>query len=101
MLQIKTEQTDGQVIIHLQGRMDLGGAKTANQSFMEQAELTERIILDCAELEYVASAGLRVLRQLHQTLKDKGGTLTLKSVCPEVMDIFEMTGFDALLTIEH
>ena len=100
MLQIMTEQTDGQITMHLQGRMDLSGAKTANQSFMEQAELTKRIILDCTELEYVASAGLRVLRQLHQTMKDQGGTLVLKAVRPDVMDIFEMTGFDALLAIE-
>ena len=77
MLQIVTEQSEEQTTLHLTGRMDLGGARSANGPFMEQAEQATKIVLDCTELEYVASAGLRVLKQLHQVMEDKGGSLVL------------------------
>ena len=78
----------------------MGGARSANAPFMEEAEHADRIILDCAELEYVASAGLRVLKMLHQVMTEKGGTVILKAVSPDVMDVLEMTGFDAMFIIE-
>ncbi|MBQ3790260.1 MAG: STAS domain-containing protein [Lachnospiraceae bacterium] len=101
MLQIVTEQSENQTTLYLKGRMDLGGARSASGPFMEQADQAMKIVLDCSELEYVASAGLRVLKQLHQTMKDKGGNLILKGIRPDVMDILEMTGFDAMLVIEQ
>ena len=101
MFQIETQRQDTQTVLRLNGRMDLGGSRSASGPFMEEAEHTTRIVLDCTELEYVASAGLRVLKQLHQAMKDKGGSLVLKAVRPEVMDILDMTGFAAMLVIEE
>ena len=101
MLNIETEKKDTQTTLHLEGRMDLGGARSASTVFMKEAEQATGIVLDCTDLEYVASAGLRVLKQLHQTMKEKGGSLILRSVRPDVMDILEMTGFDAMLVIEE
>jgi len=51
-------------------------------------------------MEYVSSAGLRVVLQAEKTAKAKGGSMTLKNVSEEIMEVFEMTGFSDLLTFE-
>ena len=55
--------------------------------------------LDCTELEYICSLGLRGLLKLKKESAAKGGTLELLNVQPDVMNILRMTGFDKLLTI--
>ena len=64
----------------------------------EQADKT--IQLDCADLEYVCSLVLRGLLKLKKASASKGGSLLLKNVQPEVMNILRMTGFDKLLSIQ-
>lgn len=64
----------------------------------EQAAKTIR--LDCAELEYICSLGLRGLLKLKKESVAKGGTLELVKVQPDVMNILRMTGFDKLLNIQ-
>lgn len=50
-------------------------------------------------MEYISSAGLRVLLAAQKKMS-KRGTMKVKNVCPEVMEIFEVTGFTDILTIE-
>ena len=59
----------------------------------------EDLVLDMKGVEYISSAGLRVLL-VAQKKMGKIGTLTLTDVCDAVMDIFEMTGFSDILVIE-
>ena len=59
----------------------------------------ERLILDFAAVDYVSSAGLRVLLAADQRLS-ASGALVLRNVNPDVREVFEMTGFDELLTLE-
>ena len=58
-----------------------------------------RLILDFAAVDYVSSAGLRVLLAADQRLS-ASGALILRNVNPDVREVFEMTGFDELLTLE-
>jgi len=58
------------------------------------------IILDGNGLTYISSAGLRLLLTLQKGIKAKGGTLRLKNIRKEIMDIFNITGFSSILTIE-
>jgi anti-sigma B factor antagonist len=53
-----------------------------------------------AELDYIASAGLRALKRLRGDVRKNGGTLTLRNVQEDVMEVFEMTGFAAMLNFE-
>ena len=61
--------------------------------------MTKNLILDIKGLEYISSAGLRVLLGAQKKLQ-KIGSMKVTNVCEEVMEVFEMTGFADILTIE-
>ena len=86
--------------VKLVGRLDVQGAKVAESAFAEAAEVAPNVVLDMEELDYIASAGLRVIKRLRGTVRKNGGTLTLRGVQGNVMDVFELTGFAAMLTFE-
>ncbi|MDR1161372.1 MAG: STAS domain-containing protein [Tannerellaceae bacterium] len=58
------------------------------------------VVLDAKMLTYISSAGLRLLLTLQKGMKAKGGTLRLTNIRPEIMEIFNITGFSSILTIE-
>ena len=84
----------------LEGRLDTLTAPEADEVFNQMAERFEKIILNMRDLEYVSSAGLRTLKQLHISMKKKNGDLVLTNVRKMVMEVFEMTGFAGLLKFE-
>ena len=57
------------------------------------------IELDCSELEYISSSGLRVLLKTHKMLTGKGGTFAVRNLVREVRNIIDLTGFSKILTI--
>lgn len=83
--------------LRLEGRLDANTSLEADEVFLQMAERFERIVLDMAKLEYVSSAGLRVLKRLHMAMQKKQGSLELKNVNHMIMEVFEMTGFAGLL----
>ena len=86
--------------VKLVGRLDVKAAREAESAFAEASAAAPNIVLDMSELEYIASAGLRALKRLRGEVRNNGGTLTLRDVQADVMEIFEMTGFAAMLTFE-
>ncbi len=58
------------------------------------------VVVDCADLSYVSSSGLRLFLSLQKAANAKGGSLVLKSMKPEIKEIFDMTGFTALFKFE-
>jgi len=58
------------------------------------------IILDCKELSYISSSGLRIFLTLRKAASAKGGKVIVKSICPEIRSVFMMTGFLNLFQIE-
>lgn len=57
------------------------------------------LVIDMSEVEYVSSAGLRLLL-MTQNIMDEKGSLIVKNICQDIMDIISVTGFDEILTIE-
>ena len=86
--------------IRFEGRLDVNTAEPDERKIMDQLSGIKFIIVDCKNLAYVSSAGLRMLVSLQKRLSTKGGDLKLLKVSDAVMDIFEMTGFADILTIE-
>lgn len=90
--------TEGEFL--LKGRLDANSAPETEKLLTSMVEKFDKIILNLASLEYISSAGLRILKILHMAMKKKGGTLALKNVNKMVMEVFEMTGFAGLLNFE-
>ena len=84
----------------LDGRLDVRAAKEAEEVFAEAAATSPNIVLEMSNLVYVASGGLRAIKRLKKLVSANGGTLVLRNVCEDVMEIFDMTGFTAMLTFE-
>lgn len=62
-------------------------------------ENPEKVVLDGGELTYISSAGLRLLLTLQKGMKNRNGCFHLKNIRPEIMEIFNLTGFSSILTI--
>ena len=84
-------------IVSIDGRLDTTTAPQFEEFMVENISKMSTLTLDCAGLEYVSSAGLRVLLSAHKRLK---AVMKLKNVCELVMEVFEMTGFVDILVIE-
>ena len=94
----KTQNADS-IVLALEGRLD---TTTAPQLEEEVKAITPDITsleLDFAALEYISSAGLRILLSAQKTM-NKQGEMKIKNVCEDIMEVFDITGFSDILTIE-
>ena len=96
---IEIKKTEQEVTIKLAGRLDTITAPALEKTVTEGVGCAQRLVLDMKGIEYISSAGLRVLLGTHKKLQ-KNGAMKLINVCEDVMEIFEMTGFSDILTIE-
>ena len=85
--------------IEITGRLDTTTAPELEETIATDVSDKTNLVLDVKGMEYVSSAGLRVLLAAQKKMS-KHGTMKVVNVCPEVMEIFEITGFTEILTIE-
>ena len=83
----------------LEGRLDTTTAPQLEGELRSAVNGITTLIFDMEKLDYISSAGLRVLLSA-QKVMNKQGSMLLRNVKPEIMDIFDVTGFVDLLTIE-
>lgn len=88
-----------ETIIEIVGRLDTITAPALDKTINEDIEETKNLVLNLKGMEYISSAGLRVLLSAQKKMQ-KIGSMKLTNVCDAVMDIFEMTGFADILVIE-
>ncbi len=98
MLINKTMNGD-ELTIALDGRLDTTTAPQLEAEVAGGLAGVKKFVIDMEKLVYVSSAGLRVLLKA-QKIMNKQGSMLIKNVSPEIKEIFEVTGFDELLTIE-
>ena len=96
---IEIKKTDAQTVLEVIGRLDTTTAPALDKTITEDISANTNLILDLKGLEYISSAGLRVLLSAQKRMQ-KSGSMKLQNVREEVMDIFEMTGFADILEIE-
>ena len=99
MLNINKSCENEKLTVALEGRLDTTTSPELEQSLKEDlADLTE-LVIDLSGLEYISSAGLRVLLSAQKVMM-KQGSMKVTHVSETVMEIFEVTGFVDILTIE-
>ena len=98
-MMIEIKRTDKATIIEITGRLDTTTAPALDKSINEDIGDAKNIIFDFKGLEYISSAGLRVLLAAQKKWQ-KIGTMKVTNVCESVMEVFEITGFADILTIE-
>lgn len=86
-------------IIEITGRLDTTTAPSLDKTINEDIGESKNLVLDLAGMEYISSAGLRVLLSAQKKMQ-KIGSMKVINVCAEVMEVFEMTGFADILVIE-
>ena len=96
---IEIKRNAEETVIELAGRLDTTTAPALDKSVNEDIAGTQHLIFDLKDLEYISSAGLRVLLGAEKKMK-KIGSMKVTNVCEAVMEVFEMTGFADILTIE-
>ena len=99
MLNITKEQEADHLKIALEGRLDTTTSPDLEKMLKESLDDVTELVLDFEKLEYISSAGLRVLLSAQKTM-NKQGEMKLVKVRDEVIEIFEVTGFLDFLTVE-
>ena len=96
-MKIDKKQDGSTLTISLEGWLDAQAAPDLEAAIDSVADGVEALIFDCSALEYVSSAGIRQFVAAH---KKMNGSLTIKNISSEILDVLRMTGLDKRLNIE-
>ncbi len=96
---INTQKENGKINVALEGRLDTTTSPQLDSELKSVLEGTTDLVLDFEKLEYISSAGLRVILTAQKTM-NKQGKMLIKNVNDTIMEVFEVTGFADILTIE-
>ena len=99
MLTINKSFADTELTVALEGRLDTTTAPELEQSLQESISDVSELVMDVEKLEYISSAGLRVLLSA-QKIMNRQGSMKVVHVNETIMEILEVTGFVDILTIE-
>ena len=96
---IEIKKNQEETIIEIVGRLDTITAPVLDKTINQDIGDTKNLVLDVKNMEYISSAGLRVLLAAQKKMQ-KIGSMKVTGVCVAVMEVFEMTGFADILVIE-
>ena len=100
-MEIKVEKQNTVVTVYLKGRLDTLAAQEVSEqleSLNEDASGT--IIMDCTEMSYISSSGLRIFLTLRKAAAEKGGKIIVRGINNDIRSVFMMTGFLNLFEIQ-
>lgn len=96
---IKKTKNDAALTLALEGRLDTTTAPELEAEMKASLEGVTALILDMRDLAYLSSAGLRVILAAQKQMNKQGG-MVVRNVNETIMEVFEVTGFTDILTIE-
>ena len=97
---IEKNLNGSELIVRVAGRMDTTTAPAVEAELKNSIGDIEKLVLDFSELEYISSAGLRVILSTQKTMNKQGGEMVIRNVNETISEIFDVTGFSDILTIE-
>jgi anti-anti-sigma factor len=100
ILRIDESHSGNATIVSLEGRMDASSSPSAEAVLFRLIQSgTRQIVVDMSQLDYISSAGLRVMLASLKKLRDDGGRLVLAGLKPQIQNVFEIAGFQRIFTI--
>ena len=99
-MKTKVTKEEGHITIAFKGRLDTPAAQEANPvitPLLEEADKT--IIIDCTEMTYISSSGLRIFLTLRKAAEDRKGKVIVQNINDDIRSVFMMTGFLNLFEI--
>ncbi len=100
MFKVNKEQNGSELLITMEGILDTPGAPVLSEALEGCYSGLTKLVFEFKDLEYLTSAGLRVLLEAQQEMDDIEGEMIIRNVSDDIMEVFELTGFDGVLTIE-
>lgn len=99
-MEIKINKTAESTTVELIGRLDTPASQEAAKELKPIVDDAKgKIILDCTQLEYISSSGLRIFLTIRKAAAAQGGEVIVKSINNDIRSVFMMTGFLNLFTI--
>ena len=100
-MKVDITRENGEVTVRLEGRLDTPGALEIAPEMGELAKDADKtIVLDCTDMTYISSSGLRIFLTLRKAAADKGGRIIVRNICNDIRNVFMMTGFLNLFEIQ-
>ena len=100
-MNVKVEEFNGTYVAALQGEMDTAAALEVEETLKPLfATGGKDVIIDCKELEYIASSGLRILLSILKGAKAAGSRVVLRDVNDDIKNVFQLTGFINIFEFE-
>ncbi len=100
-MQTTITKTPGGTTVHLAGRLDTPASLEVSKELEPVIQnATGEIVLECSELEYISSSGLRIFLTLRKAAASKGGKVIVKNISKEIRQVFMITGFLSLFEIQ-
>ena len=95
------EQSDSTLIVRPEGRIDTKTSPILESDIQKYIDSTDNMILDFTNVDYISSAGMRVLLALHKKLNKKGGTFKVINVKDSILEIFNLVGFSNMVEVSQ
>lgn len=100
-MEIVTKKDKSITIFELKGRLDTTNYLELEQAFNHQIEMGDRqLLVDCENLDYVSSSGLRVFLVALKELKKQGGQFVMCNLQESILEIFEISGFISIFNVQ-
>ena len=97
---ISEQREQEKLILQVKGRLDTMTSPQLEQALKKPLEEERELVLDFSPLEYISSAGLRVLLTTHKKMEGQGGRLVVRGANAIVLEVFNITGFIDILHME-
>ncbi|PKP53910.1 MAG: anti-sigma factor antagonist [Bacteroidetes bacterium HGW-Bacteroidetes-1] len=98
-MNVQITNSENYTIIKVQGRIDTITATDFEAKVMTTLEQSKKLVINCSELDYISSSGLRVFLLTQKKINAAGGTLKLCCLQPTIKEIFDISGFSTIFSI--
>lgn len=100
-MNISKNENDEKIIVAIEGRLDKISSPALEEALKTEVDKKKDIVIDCAKLEYISSAGLRILVACEKQLNSNGKSLQVVHVNADVINILQVTGFVYILNVKE